>query len=68
MKNKKHVTIALVTAAFTLGGLSLAKAKVYKHHFEDRSGLYEKGQDKSGQCGQYFNEQKHKDVEQVEEE
>ncbi len=68
MKDKKHITIALITAAFTLGRLSLAKAKVYKHHFEDRSGLYERGQDKSGQYGQYFNGRKRKDVEQVEEE
>ena len=42
MKNRKNITIILVTAALTFGGLSLARAKMYRHHYQDKFGQCEK--------------------------
>ena len=67
MKNKKNVAIALITAALTIGGLSLAKAKMYKHHYQNKTGHYEKGHEKRNHCGSYFKNSKDKKIEQAKE-
>jgi hypothetical protein len=65
MKNKKHVAIALVTAVLTIGGLSLAKAKMYRHHFQHKTGHFEKGQENEKHCWKYNEDSKYKRADEV---
>ncbi len=58
MKSKKNIAIVIITAALTVGGLSLAKAKMYKHHFQHKTGHYEKGNEKGKHCWHYNNDPK----------
>ena len=52
MKNKKNIAVVLITAILTLGGLSLAKAKMYKHHYQNKTGQCEKGHEKGNHCNE----------------
>ncbi len=63
MKNKKNVIIAAIAATITFGSLSLAKAKMYKHHYKYKTGNFEKGNLDDKSCDHHFFKRKNTTIE-----